>query len=300
MPDKNKQVEIEGNRQKAVDDFLKAAESKASQKETFSQDLPIHQREIALEPPREIMKPQNLTDSGEGVWFDFDYYRSPGYLERLRNAGLKEEPLKIQPIQNYLPYDSPVVSFASGNDLYLGEGPSFLRYPVVTDQSGKPTISSTIIKDNEDAKGASPGVVGAHEAAHLNPLYNTKYKEKAAPAHVYQESPYYKNDYSKIPARFKYLLKPKNASTLHEKELSENYSDLMGLRYFLYQNGIFDSTQPGKTFTSEDYNKLLDAEGGEDLRFLKNHTKQQVIDAINEVALGVSGNQPTPDDTEFV
>lgn len=96
-----------------------------------------------------------------------------------------------------------------------------------------------------------------------------------------------------------HLLTPNRQTTAHDLELSEQYSDLMALRYFLWKNDIFDSGKEDSVFTEDEYNKLLDTEGGEFLRYLKYHTKQQVIDAINEVATNKTEQFITPTASYF-
>ena len=112
--------------------------------------------------------------------------------------------------------------------------------------------------DYGDANAGNEEIL-IHEMAHSNPLFNTRRplrrlfwsKEKK------QESPYYGIDYGNVPEDWKYLLKPSNAKNEHDVEMTESYSDLQGLRYLLYKNGIWDASNPEHDFGEDEYNKLL-------------------------------------------
>jgi hypothetical protein len=58
----------------------------------------------------------------------------------------------------------------------------------------------------------------------------------------------------------------------------------MGLRYLMQKHGVFDSMDPNAIFNESNYKSLLKDKRYENDRFLKTHTKEQVIKAINDVA----------------
>ena len=235
--------------------------------------------------PPYVNVPDNMMSIDDGVQFVMDYYNSPGYVERSRRAGLPAVPLLINPekVNDYTKYVNE--SFTHGDTLTFGAIPDQYMFPVVKHPlTGKPMLSREILDYNTAISGSYPGIVGAHEAAHLNRLYNYPYTDKKNPYAKAYDSPYYNFDYSGVPPWFRTLLTPNKPVGDHGKELNENYSDLMGLRYFMQKNNIFDSMDDKKTFTEEDYDRLVDTEGAEALRYLNTHSKESVIKAINDVA----------------
>ena len=66
--------------------------------------------------------------------------------------------------------------------------------------------------------------------------------------------------------------------------MSEGYSDLIGLRYLMQKHGIFDSMNKDAIFDEKTYKSLLKDPRYKNDRFLNNHSKEQVIKAINDVA----------------
>lgn len=116
----------------------------------------------------------------------------------------------------------------------------------------------------------------AHEAAHSRNLYNN------TTFSTFEDSPYYGNDYSYIKNRHKRWLKPNNPKTPHDAELSEAYSDLMGLRADLYSNGIVDGTQ--RRYRNKDIKNFLKTEEGKNNRYLQYHDNiNQTRKALNRV-----------------
>lgn len=69
----------------------------------------------------------------------------------------------------------------------------------------------------------------------------------------------------------------------HDSSFNENYADLLNTRASLYNNNIYDSTTGG-VFTQEMLDAYRQTEDGKNNRFLKYHTDQAIIDAINNIA----------------
>lgn len=116
----------------------------------------------------------------------------------------------------------------------------------------------------------------AHELAHGRELYNTRTSNRSS------DSPYYGNNYSYIRKKHKRWLTPENPSNNHDLELSESYSDLMGLRMGLKTNNIVDNaTRRYKNKDIKDYLKTYD---GKNNRYLKYHSNiNQTRKALNRI-----------------
>ena len=257
------------------------------------EEVPQYSQGSAIQ---EVAVPPNMENIDDAADFVRNYYKSDGYLRRLSDSGLPAVPLNISP--NILPIIEPVNnSFALGKDIFIGVKPPQLTFPVVNHPiTGRPLLDVGQIHDNENSLGFFPAAAAAHEAAHLNPLYNTRYKDWYREDRHYKElSPYYGNDYSNVPGYYMYILAPNKEVNDHDKEASENYSDLMALRYYLQKNGLFDSMDKTAVFTSEDYDKIFETEGGKHLRFIKNHSKDAVIKAINDIAQVSEADLLAPD-----
>ena len=195
-----------------------------------------------------------------------NYYNSKGYQQRASRYGISTS--------NPLPSNITVNIEDFDNDK-----PS--RYLFRLNDVGS---RASFIDEGNDIKlwnnietVASPLGVAAHEYAHLNPLYNTRTTNKVKTV----DSPYYGMDYSSVPQRYKDILIGEGYTDDHDKELNENYSDLMGLRAELQKAGIFDSFD-GSIFDENLLQKVKDS--GIKNRFLEYHTDQQIIDALNEIA----------------
>lgn len=137
----------------------------------------------------------------------------------------------------------------------------------------------------------NPISVGGHETGHHIPLYNTytfglsdDIKTQMANPNSTLYSPRYHNDYSQIPEEWRNILKPINPEDDHNAELSEAYSDLVGLRAVLKDYGIFDSDDPNAVFTQEMLNEFKKQLGNRTNRFLDYHSDENVIRAVNEIA----------------
>ena len=245
---------------------------------------PQGERQVLLDNPVKV--PENMKDAWDAASFVSDYYSSEGYKKRLAGAGLPPETLTFGALMQTVPDMDTWDSYTSGNDVvYVGLKPYYYDFPTWNTPLGKTVVSRPIAEENKYGAGLFPGTVAAHEVAHLNPLFNTRYDDWYHPLRKNKDiSPYYGNDYSKVPPYWMYLLQPNKQVNSHDYEASENYSDLMSLRYFLQKNGIFDSTDPNVEFKSSDYDKIFEHEGGEKLRYLMHHSKDAVIKAINEVA----------------
>lgn len=215
-----------------------------------------------------------MNNTLSGLQYYSDYYNSPGFKERLnhfrqhqlyKNAITPQESIlsKVKEIS----FDH---SFNNANDFFI----------FGLDYNGK---------------FANYGV-GAHEAAHHNTVYNTRlnsnhsYAPEDSTSLYY--SPYYKNDYTRIPSSILKILKPSNYTNTHDAEINESYSDLVRTRALLEKLGIYKSTEAGKTFSEEMYDQYLNTEEGKNDRFLQLHNKQQVIDALNLIASNANTTNP--------
>lgn len=115
----------------------------------------------------------------------------------------------------------------------------------------------------------------AHELGHGRNLYNTPGKESL-------DSPYYGFNYGYIRNRHKKWLSPTTKVNDHDVELAESYSDLMALRYDLYDNNIVDGTK--RRYRNKDIKNFLNTEEGQKNRYLQQHTNiNHVRKALNRV-----------------
>ena len=115
----------------------------------------------------------------------------------------------------------------------------------------------------------------AHELGHTRNLYNT-------PGERSSDSPYYGFDYGYIRNRHKKWLSPTIKVNDHDAELAESYSDLMALRYDLYENDIVDGTK--RRYRNRDIKNFLNTEEGQKNRYLQQHTNiNKVRKALNKV-----------------
>jgi len=256
----------------------------------FEEGGPKRTTAIYLDTPVRI--PDNMNDAWDATTFVENYYSSDGYKKRMADAGLPAKDLKLKTEMYVYPDMDIWDSYTSGNgEVNIGLVPYYMDFPTSNTILGKTIIDKAISEDNKYGEGLYPGIVAAHEMAHLNPLFNTRYDDWYHPLRKNKDlSPYYGNDYTKVPPYWMYLLRPNIQVNEHDAEASENYSDLMALRYFLQKNGIFDSMGPNAEFKSSDYDKIFEHEGGKNLRYLMHHSKDAVIKAINEIA-GVSGKE---------
>lgn len=123
------------------------------------------------------------------------------------------------------------------------------------------------------------GFTTAHEFAHFNKMYNRGFFKRKT-----DESPYYGLNYNKVPPYYKELLKS-NVFNPHDKEINENYSNLVGLRYLLDKYDYFDSNDPNSTFDQKILDSIKSDERIYGNPFLNMHSDEQIIKAINDVAL---------------
>ena len=244
-----------------------------------------HTRWTYPEYGEKVKVPDNMYDESDAVEFVKNYFQSPGFVRREKEAHLFGEPLDINPDISYIEDSVSAASADQYNNLIeLGIFPESYVFPVVDE--ALPKINERVLRDNRIRSGMYPATVAAHEAGHFNPIFNLSVGKLSS------ESPFYGNDYSLVPQYWKYLLQPEGVVTAHNKEYNENYSDLIALRYFLQKNGIFDSNDENAQFTEEDYKKLMEVEGAENLRYLQNHSMTKVIEALNEIAL-LQKNKPS-------
>ena len=99
----------------------------------------------------------------------------------------------------------------------------------------------------------TPHYVVAHEGAHNHPVFNNK-----AAAALTEESPYYGNSYADVPSRYRELLvgdtrRGPGFVNEHDKELSEHFSDLWGLRADMRALGVNKGDRP---YTIEQLRRL--------------------------------------------
>ena len=215
-----------------------------------------------VEPSVIVDYSKAIAEGENAAKFVKDYYRSEAYKQRAKNAGFpRRYPLKKSfGVFDYKTrYDENITTDQSRQWLF----------PVVGLQPSENPFYNNYYDD--------VGHVTAHENAHLNRFYNRKANSKSP------DSLYYGNDYSKVK-KFKDALNVNVDANIHDLELSESYSDLIGLRYLMQKHDIFDSMDPNAIFTEEDYNSLINDSRYENDRFLKLHSKEQVIEAINDVA----------------
>lgn len=139
------------------------------------------------------------------------------------------------------------------------------------------TITFGRMGDNPDYTHAG---VGAHEFSHFPFLYNDFTNLDSSNP----DSPYYGLSYKYVPEFTKELLRPSVEVNPHDRELNENYSDLNSSRVNLFNDKIFDSRKASNVFTDELYEQYKNSPTSSKDRFFKNHTKDQFIKAINDVA----------------
>jgi hypothetical protein len=200
-----------------------------------------------------INKNKDKNSLYEASQFVLDYYSSPGYKERATKYNIERTPLRTHRKVKVL-------------NAKPGEG------------SETHTYLNYIKLDEDDAKNFTYPYIISHELGHFNPLYNTRSQVKT------DDSPYSNHDYSDVPPKYKDILSGHDYENDHDAELSENYSDLMGLRESLFRLGIFDSKKSGSIFTQKMLDEYRKTNESEKNRFLKHHTDQQIIDAVNEIA----------------
>jgi hypothetical protein len=200
-----------------------------------------------------INKNKDKNSLYEASQFVLDYYSSPGYKERATKYNIERTPLRTHRKVKVL-------------NAKPGEG------------SETHTYLNYIKLDEDDAKNFTYPYIISHELGHFNPLYNTRSTVKT------DDSPYSNHDYSDVPPKYKDILSGHDYENDHDAELSENYSDLIGLRESLFRLGIFDSKKSGSIFTQKMLDEYRKTNESEKNRFLKHHTDQQIIDAVNEIA----------------
>ena len=215
-----------------------------------------------------------MNNTLSGLQYYSDYYNSPGFKERLNHFG------QHQLYKNAITPQESILSEVKE----ISFDPSFNN-----------ANSSFLFGLDYNGKFANYGV-GAPEAAHHNTVYNTRLNSNRAYApedstSLYY-SPYYKNDYTRIPSSILKILKPSNYTNTHDAEINESYSDLVRTRALLEKLGIYKSTEAGKTFSEEMYDQYLNTEEGKNDRFLQLHDKQQVIEALNLIASNTNTTNP--------
>lgn len=199
-----------------------------------------------------------IEEGEQAIQFVKDYYKSDAYKQRAKAAGLPTR----NPLRNR--------KYKFRDDLTTNESFTRLRTNV-----GLQPSENAFYEYYDDI-----GNVAAHEYTHWNKFYNKR--PLARPERSFS-SPYYGNDYSRVYG-FMPILEVINPINNHDAEMSESYSDLMGLRYLMQKHGIFNSMDPNAKFNEANYKFLLKDERYKNDRFLKYHTKDQVIKAINDVA----------------
>lgn len=235
-------------------------------------DVPYRQKymDMFLNEHPELLEQRviaDVSDQLKGLQFAVDYYNSEGFKQRANNANLRY-------FKKLYDTNKPVLVNPSITWLKRGIDSSYaLR------QDDANNISLGIFDSDEFNKAG----VAAHEAGHFQPLFNTRETLQDKGPMIY-ESPYYNNNYNKIPMLWANWLAPTVLTNDHDFELSENYSDLMSLRQALFEEGIFDSTKKNKRFTRKDLKKFLRTERSKKERFLRNHNTYNTIKAINDIA----------------
>lgn len=235
-------------------------------------DGPYRQRymDMFLKEHPELLEQHTIADVSDqlkGLQFAVDYYNSEGFKQRANNANLRY-------FKKLYDTNKPILVNPSISWLKSG-----INYSYASRQDGANNISLGIF-DSDEFDNAG---VAAHEAGHFQPLFNTRETLQDKGPMIY-ESPYYNNNYNKIPMLWANWLTPTVPTDNHDFELSENYSDLMSLRQALFEEGIFDSTKKNKRFTRKDLKKFLKTERSKKERFLRNHDTYNTIKAINNIA----------------
>lgn len=227
--------------------------------------------------PNEVYNTINkyVDETVSGIKYSFDYFNSSGFKQR--NDALMQ---KYKPYSNE--YNKLIGNKGIIDDAFLND--KDIRFSVGYDNA-----------DNSLNFGISPSTLnfdfrntGAHEGAHLNRIYNQVLQNPTKEDN--ELSPYYskvKNatiNYRHIPDIVKTLLTPNVKVDYHDKEINENYSDLIGTRSNLQNEGIFNSMLPDQSFTKEMYDRYRNTDAGKKDRFMNTHSEQQVIDALNIIA----------------
>ena len=186
--------------------------------------------------------------------------------------------IKIDPAKN--------ISNSSHSNNIITVGTSNKPYEIYDDG-----VSNKIYKLRIDE------IIG-HELGHENPRFNTgrptvslkSYNGETYNLPSYNsDSLYYGFDYSKINPVVKSTLKPKGKVNIHDKELSESFSDVFGLRTAMDVNGI------GKENKYNVFDVLrykYTVPGGRNNRFLMQHPglRNQVRALNTSVYLKKGGN----------
>lgn len=240
---------------------------------TNIKDIRKHYNSFATGGPTEELEPSVIVDNSSlreeaksaRDWV-IDYYKSEGYKQRAKKAGLSARyPL----VKSFGIFPKKKLEFLENESIDNSYNQVF---PVIGLQESEDSWTGDITND--------VGFVTAHEFAHYNKLYNKKAKYQSD-AYL---SPFYGNDYKKVPGEYMNALGVNYDSNAHDSEMSESYSDLVGLRYLLDKYGIYNSKDPNTKFKYEDYKKIKSDPKFKNNRFLKLHDEQQVIKAINDVA----------------
>lgn len=210
-----------------------------------------------------------IEEGKSAVKFVKDYYKSEAYKQRAKRANFpKRYPLKKS---------FGLFNFRPRFDENLNTSQSYKwLFPVIGLQQSDDSNHSNYYDEI--------GNISAHEYAHLNKFFNKK------GGSLSPDSLYYGNDYTKV-RRFSDALEVNKAANIHDLELSESYSDLMGLRYLMNKYDIFDSLDKNAVFTEDDYDDLINNENFKGNRFLNLHTKEQTIKAINDVAKNIKDSE---------
>lgn len=228
-------------------------------KDAISRDLNIDFYDITPEIMQEYLE-NKITSTTEGIQYALDYYNSEGYRERVnKNATKYTDNLQfIDELNN--------------------------PYKLLNIRPDNMPVEFNPYYDNADASlsfgfNTSGLNFGAHELAHYHPGYNPlNFIGKN------QDSQYYGMDYSFIPKDIRDTLKPNKEVNLHDMEINENYSDLVGTRAALFKEGIFDSRLKDNIFNENLLEQYKNSELGKKDRFIQNHSDEQIIKAINDIA----------------
>ena len=132
------------------------------------------------------------------------------------------------------------------------------------------------IDDDPNYPGyVSPEVVTAHEAAHTRIPYN--YNPNYDPD---SNIGVYDDDTSVIRKKYRKWLTPSKATSEHDSYLSENYSDLMGLRAAMNALGINDGIR--ERYRNKDVRKARELMGT--IRYLDLHDNDRLVrKALNRI-----------------
>ena len=228
----------------------------------------------------ELGNPQ-ITNYTDNSTYDNDISNAFNYVESLYNTRRAKKRINIA--------NRYATKHGASNE-YLGFTPTE-TLDIVGGQGSAFNYKFKNIHIGIDDTRANPYDITSHETAHSRNLFNTKDKSissldrlaaQMTNTSLKEDSPYYGNDYSYISDKYKKWLQvdDKHYDRLHDKELSESYSDLMGLRSTMHNLGIVDGTK--SRYRNKHIKEMLNLNYNN--RYLNNHSNLRYVrKALNKV-----------------